>query len=61
MSLEIENLKVTISVNQAKSEGGEGSSTTPSELDAGKKPNPEKLAQDIIEQVVKIMEDKSER
>lgn len=61
MAVEIGKLNVKISVNQAKSEGGEGSSTAPSEQDAGKRPNPEKLAQDVIEQVMKIMDDKNER
>ena len=61
MAVEIGKLNVKISVNQAKSEGGEGSSTKASELDSGKKPDPEKLAQDIIEQVMKIIDDKSER
>ena len=61
MALEIDKLNVKISVNQAKSEGGEGSSTPASEIDAGQKENPEKLAQDVIEQVMKIMADKNER
>ncbi len=61
MPIEIGNLKVTVTVNQARSEGGEGSSTPVSELDANKKANPEQLSQDIIEQIVKIFEDKDER
>jgi|GEM_PF-1924979 len=61
MALEIQNLKVTVSVNQARSEGGEGSSTVPSELDASKKPDPEKMAGDVIEQILKIMSEKNER
>ncbi|MBR9997743.1 MAG: hypothetical protein KFF73_02175 [Cyclobacteriaceae bacterium] len=61
MSIEIGNLKVTVSVNQAKSEGGEGSSTPVTETDAFKKSDPEKLTQDIIEQIVKILDDKKER
>ncbi|NHF58025.1 hypothetical protein FK220_001645 [Flavobacteriaceae bacterium TP-CH-4] len=61
MSLKINHLKVSITVNQAKSEGGEGSSTPVSEQDAGKKADPEKLAKDVVEQVMRIMEDKKER
>ena len=61
MAVEIGRLNVKISVNQAKSEGGEGSSTPPAEQDAGKKADPEKSAQDIVEQVMKIMDDKKER
>jgi len=61
MALEIGKLNVKISVNQAKSEGGEGSSTSTSELDARKKTDPEKLVQNIIEQVMKIIDDKTER
>ena len=61
MALEIQNLKVNVSVNQARSEGGEGSSTVSSERDAAKKPDPEKMARDIIEQVLRIMSEKDER
>jgi hypothetical protein len=61
MPLKINSLRVSISVNQAKSEGGEGSSTPATELDAGKKANPEKIAQDVIEQVLRIIKDKKER
>ncbi len=61
MPLEIDKLYVNVSVNQAKSEGGEGSSTPASERDAGKKPDPDKVVKEAIEQVLKIMEDKKER
>lgn len=61
MPLEIGNLNVSVSVNQAKSEGGEGSSTPISERDAGKQVNPEKLTQNIVEQIIQIFEDKKER
>lgn len=61
MPLEINKLQVKVSVNQAKSEGGEGSSASPSVENAGKKGNVEKMAQDIIEQIVTIMENKDER
>ncbi|MBT8183934.1 MAG: hypothetical protein KJN76_03770 [Eudoraea sp.] len=61
MPLKINNLKVNISVNQAKSEGGEGSSTPVSELDAGKKADPDKIVQDALEQLLRIMSDKNER
>ncbi len=61
MSLSIRNLKVSISVNQAKSEGGEGSSTPISEQTEAKKADPEKLSKDVIEQVMRIINDKNER
>ncbi|MBG6132811.1 hypothetical protein IWQ47_004359 [Aquimarina sp. EL_43] len=61
MSLEIGNLTVKISVNQGKSEGGDGSSTPLTDTDVGKKPQPEKMAKDIVEQIIKIIEDKNER
>ncbi|WP_106792889.1 DUF5908 family protein [Aquimarina sp. Aq78] len=61
MSLEIGNLTVKISVNQGKSEGGEGSSASLTDTDVGKKSNPEKMAKDIVEQIIKIIEDKNER
>lgn len=61
MTLEIGHLNVKVTVNQAKSEGGEGSSGNSSETDSGNKPSPEQLGQDIIEQMIKIIEDKQER
>jgi hypothetical protein len=61
MALHIKNLKVSISVNQARSEGGEGSSTPVSEQDASKKMDPEKVAKDVVEQIIQIMNNKNER
>ncbi|MCK8521379.1 DUF5908 family protein [Aquimarina sp. D1M17] len=61
MSLEIKHLNVKISVNQAKSEGGEGSSSKPSDNDVNKGSDSEKMAKDIVEQVLQIIENKSER
>jgi len=61
MTLEIGNLNVKVTVNQAKSEGGEGSSGNSSATDSNNKPSPEQLGQDIIEQMIKIIEDKQER
>lgn len=61
MPIEIDKLYVNVSVNQAKSEGGEGSSTPPSERDSGKTTEPEKMARDIVEKVLEIIENKSER
>ena len=60
MSLNINNLKVSVSVNQPKAEGGEGSSAPAAEQGA-KKSDPDKLTQDVIEQVMQIMNNKSER
>ncbi|TMM58016.1 hypothetical protein FEE95_00900 [Maribacter algarum] len=61
MALHIKNLKVSISVNQARSEGGEGSSTPVSEQDASKKIDSEKVAKDVVEQIIQIMNNKNER
>lgn len=61
MALHIKNLKVSISVNQARSEGGEGSSTPVSEQDSGKKMDAETVAKDVIEQIIQMMNNKSER
>jgi hypothetical protein len=61
MPLEIRELHIKVNVNQAKSEGGEGSSASPTIEDAGSKSDPEKMAQDIVEQVLKIVDDKNER
>ncbi|WP_149274953.1 DUF5908 family protein [Pareuzebyella sediminis] len=61
MSLKINNLKVNVTVNQPKSEGGEGSSTPVSEQDAGKKGDSEKVAKDVLEQLLQILNNKSER
>jgi len=61
MSLEITNLSVKISVNQANSEGGEGSSTKPSETDTSKSASPEKLVTEVVEQILSILDNKNER
>ena len=60
MALNIKNLKVSVSVNQPKADGGEGNSTPISEQKT-KKGDPEKLAQDVLEQLMQIMNDKNER
>lgn len=60
MALNINHLKVSITVNQPKSAGGEGSSTPASEQ-GPKKTEPDKLAQDVIEQLLQIINNKSER
>ncbi|MCB0502353.1 MAG: hypothetical protein KDD32_06690 [Bacteroidetes bacterium] len=61
MPLEVKELYVKVSVNQAKSDGGEGSSAPTSISDAGAKGDTEKLAKDVVEQVLKIIDDKKER
>lgn len=61
MPLEIKELLIKVNVNNASAEGGEGSSASPSVSDAGGKDSPEKMAQDIVEQVLQIIEDKKER
>ncbi len=61
MGLKINNLRVNVSVNQPKSEGGEGSSAPVSEQPNGKKGDTEKVAKDVLEQVLKIMNEKYER
>lgn len=61
MALNIKNLKVNVSVNQARSEGGEGSSTPVSEQNTEKKMDAEKIAKDVIEQIIQIINSKTER
>ncbi|WP_299885348.1 hypothetical protein [uncultured Lacinutrix sp.] len=61
MALSIKNLKVNVSVNQARSEGGEGSSTPVSEQSTEKKMDAEKIAKDVIEQIIQIINSKTER
>ena len=62
MPLEIGKLNVKISVNQAKPEGGEGSSMSPAEREMqSKNLAPEKLSKDIIEHVMNILENQKER
>jgi len=60
MALKINNLKVSISVNQSKADGGEGSSKPIAEQKA-KSGDSEKLAQDVLEQMIQIMDNKRER
>lgn len=61
MPIEIKELHIKVNVNNASAEGGEGSSASPGVNDAGGKGNPEKMAQDVVEQVLQIIEDKKER
>lgn len=60
MALSIQNLKVSVSVNQSKADGGEGGSKPISERQP-KKGDSEKLTKDVLEQLVQIMNNKNER
>lgn len=61
MPLSIKNLHVNVNVNQSSAEGGEGSSTPVSEMDAGKKTDTEKLVRNAVEQIMEMIENNKER
>ena len=62
MPLEIRELNIRVTVNQSQPDGGEGSSSESSQKDSsGKKSIPDNILQDMIEQTLKIINDKEER
>ena len=61
MPLEIKELNVKVSVNQPKTDGGQGSSSRPEESDESRKSGPENLSKDIVEQMLEIIKNQKER